>query len=109
MSHKRKPIVRNSHNWSEVRVGRILRRIGIRCKDGRQGCAVVQVDRRSVVDEMGFGWLCDDVVVYVYRRIYFCFFDILRRWGLSMPLFVLHSLRKSKLKIKKLADDVGVC
>ena len=109
MSHKRKPIVRNSHNWSEVRVGRILRRIGIRCKDGRQGCAVVQVDRRSVVDEMGFGWLCDDVVVYVYRRIYFCFFDILRRWGLSMSLFVLHSLRKSKLKIKKLADDEGVC
>ena len=109
MSHKRKPIVRNSHNWSEVRVGRILRRIVIRCKDGRQGCAVVQVDRRSVVDEMGFGWLCDDVVVYVYRRIYFCFFDILRRWGLSMSLFVLHSLRKSKLKIKKLADDVGVC
>ena len=93
MSHKRKPIVRNSHNWSEVRVGRILRRIGIRCKDGRQGCAVVQVDRRSGVDEMGFGWLCDDVVVYVYRRIYFCFFDILRRWGLSMSLFVLHSLR----------------
>jgi hypothetical protein len=105
MSHKRKLIVRNSHNWSEVRVGRILRRIGIRCKDGRQGCAVVQVDRRSVVGEMEFGWLCVDVVVYIEGYI----FDILRRWGLSMPLFVLHSLRKSKLKIKKLADDVGVC
>ena len=73
MSHKHKPIVRNSHNWSEVRVGRILRRIGIRGKDGRQGCAVVQVGRRSVVGEMEFGWSCDDVVVYVYRRIYFCF------------------------------------
>ena len=46
MSHKHKPIVRNSHNWSEIRVGRILRRIGIRCKDGRQGCAVVQVAGR---------------------------------------------------------------
>ena len=73
MSHKRKPIVRNSHNWSEVRVGRILRRIGIRCKDGGSGYAVVQVGRGSAVGEKGFGWLCDDVVVYVYRRIYFCF------------------------------------
>ena len=79
MSHKRKPIVRKSHNWSEVRMGRILRRIGIRCKDGESGCAVVQVGRRSAVGEMGFGWLCVDVVVYVYRRIYFCFFDILRK------------------------------
>ena len=25
------------------------------------------------VGEMGFGWLCVDVVVYVYRRIYFVF------------------------------------
>ena len=65
MSHKRKPIVRNSHNRSEVRVGRILRRIGIRCKDGRQGCAVVQVGRRSAGGEMEFEWLRVDVVMYI--------------------------------------------
>lgn len=72
MSHKRKPIVRNSHNWSEVRVGRILRRIGIRCKDGRQGCAVVQVGRRSAGGEMEFEWLRVNVVVYI-EGYYFCF------------------------------------
>ena len=65
MSHKHKPIVRNSHNWSEVRVGRILRRIGIQCKDGRQGCAVVQVGRRSAGGEMEFEWLRVNVVVYI--------------------------------------------
>ena len=72
MSHKRKPIVRNSHNRSEVRVGRILRRIGIRCKDGRQGCAVVQVGRRSAGGEMEFEWLRVNVVVYI-EGYYFCF------------------------------------
>ena len=72
MSHKRKPIVRNSHSWSEVRVERILRRIGIRCKDGRQGCAVVQARRRSVVGDMRFEWSCVDVVVYI-EGYYFCF------------------------------------
>ena len=34
---------------------------------------VVIAKRERAVGEMGFGWLCDDVVVYVYRRIYFCF------------------------------------
>ena len=32
-----------------------------------------QARRERAVSEMGFGWLCVDVVVYVYRRIYFCF------------------------------------
>ena len=32
-----------------------------------------QMSQMWAVGEMGFGWLCVDVVVYVYRRIYFCF------------------------------------
>ena len=32
-----------------------------------------QASQKRAVSEMGFGWLCDDVVVYVYRRIYFVF------------------------------------
>ena len=97
MSHKRKPIVRNFHNWSEVRVGRILRRTGIRCKDGRQGCAVVQVGRGSAGGEMGFGRLCVDVVVYI-EGYYFGFIEILRIRGLSMFRFDLHSLRNQNKK-----------
>ena len=49
------------------------------------------------------------VSMYVYRRIYFCFFDILRKWGLSMSRFVLHSLRNQNKNKKKLTDGVGVC
>ena len=33
-----------------------------------------QARRERAVGEMGFGWLCVDVVMYVYRRIYYCFF-----------------------------------
>ena len=36
-------------------------------------CSNRQASRKRAVSEMGFGWLCVDVVVYVYRRIYFCF------------------------------------
>ena len=36
-------------------------------------CSNRQTSRKRVVGEIGFGWLCVDVVVYVYRRIYFCF------------------------------------
>ena len=67
-----------------------------------------QARRERAVGEMGFGWLCVDVVMYVYRRIYFCLFDILRKWGLSMSRFVLHSLRnQNKNKKKFAADAVG--
>ena len=52
---------------------------------------------------------CVSMWWYMYIEGYILFFEILRIRGLSMSLFVLHSLRKSKLKIKKLADDVGVC
>ena len=81
MLYQHKSMVGNYHNWAEACVGRILRRIGMQCKDGGLGCAVVQVGRRRAVGEMGFGWLCVEVMVYVYRRIYFCFFDILRKRG----------------------------
>ena len=60
------------------------------------------------VGEMGCRWLCVGVVVYI-EGYYFGFIEILRIRGLSMSRFVFHFLRKSKLKIKKLADDVGVC
>ena len=36
-------------------------------------CSNRQARRERAVGEMEFGWLCVDVVVYVYRRIYFCF------------------------------------
>ena len=42
-------------------------------------CSNRQVSWGGAVGEMGFEWLCVNVVVYVYRRIYFCFFDILRK------------------------------
>lgn len=32
-----------------------------------------QMSQMRAVSEMGFGWLCVYVVVYVYRRIYFVF------------------------------------
>ena len=41
-------------------------------------CSNRQARRRRAVGEMGFGRLCVDVVMYVYRRIYFCF---LIYWG----------------------------
>ena len=37
---------------------------------GGSGCAVVQVGRRSAVGEMGFSWLCVDVVVYIEGYIF---------------------------------------
>ena len=36
-------------------------------------CSNSQARRERAVGDMGFGWLCVDVVVYVYRRIYFVF------------------------------------
>ena len=71
-------------------------------------CSNHQTSQIRAVVEMGFGWLCVDVVVYVYRMIYFCLFDILRKWGLSMSRFVRHSLRnQNKNKKKFAADAVG--
>ena len=52
---------------------------------------------------------CVSMWWYMYIEGYILFFEILRIRGLSMSCFVFHFLRKSKLKIKKLADDVGVC
>ena len=72
-------------------------------------CSNRQARRERAVGEMEFGWLCVDVVMYVYRRIYFCFFDILRIRGLSMFRFDLHSLRNQNKNKKKLTDGVGVC
>ena len=47
---------------------------------------------------------------YMYIDGYiFCFFNILRKWGLSMSRFILHSLRNQNKNKKKLTDDVGVC
>ena len=36
-------------------------------------CSNRQTSQMWAVGEMEFGWLCVDVVVYVYRRIYFVF------------------------------------
>ena len=36
-------------------------------------CSNRQTSQKRAAGEMGFEWLCVDVVVYVYRRIYFCF------------------------------------
>lgn len=36
-------------------------------------CSNRQARRERAVGDMEFGWLCVDVVVYVYRRIYFVF------------------------------------
>ena len=36
-------------------------------------CSNRQASQKRAVSEMGCRWLCDDVVVYVYRRIYFVF------------------------------------
>ena len=38
-------------------------------------CSKRQTSQMRAVGEMGFGWLCVDVVMYVYRRIYYCFFN----------------------------------
>ena len=46
---------------------------------------------------------------YMYIEGYIFVFDILRKWGLSMSRFVLHSLRNQNKNKKKLTDDVGVC
>ena len=76
-------------------------------QDGRQGCAVVQVGRRSAGGEMEFEWLRVNVVVYI-EGYYFGFIEILRIRGLSMCCFVLHSLRnQNKNKKKFAADAVG--
>ena len=53
--------------------------------------------KEQVVGEMGFGWLCDDVVVYI-EGYYFGFIEILRIRGLSMFRFDLHSLRNQNKK-----------
>ena len=55
-------------------------------------CSNRQTSRKRAVGKMGFGWLCVDVVVYVYRRIYFVFFEILRIRGLSMFRFACFCL-----------------
>ena len=55
-------------------------------------CSNRQARRERAVGEMEFGWLCVDVVVYVYRRIYFVFFEILRIRGLSMFRFACFCL-----------------
>ena len=38
-------------------------------------CSNRQARREWAGGEMGFGWLRVDVVGYVYRRIYYCFFN----------------------------------
>ena len=53
---------------------------------------------------------CVSMWWYMYIEGYiFVFFDILRKWGLSMSRFVLHSLRNQNKNKKKLTDGVGVC
>ena len=70
-------------------------------------CSNRQTSQMRAVGEMGFGGLRVDVVVYI-EGYYFCLFDILRKWGLSMSRFVLHSLRnQNKNKKKFAADAVG--
>ena len=64
-------------------------------------------NRVSTVGEMGVDWLCDAVVVYIEGYIFV--FYILRKWGLSMSRFVLHSLRNQNKNKKKLTDGVGGC
>ena len=44
-----------------------------------------------MVGEMGFDWLCDDVVVYI-ELLLFLFFEILRIRGLSMFCFACFCL-----------------
>ena len=39
----------------------------------------------------------------IYRRLLFLFFDILRRWGLSMPPFCPSFSQKIKIKNKKIS------
>ena len=61
-------------------------------------CSNRQTSQKRADGEMGFGWLCVDVVVYI-EGYYFGFIEILRIRGLSMFRFDLHSLRNQNKKI----------
>ena len=62
--------------------------------------------RSAIWDSVG----CVMMWWYMYIDGYiFCFFNILRKWGLSMSCFVLHSPINQNKNKKKLTDGVGVC
>ena len=60
-------------------------------------CSNRQARRERAVGDMGFGWLCVDVVVYI-EGYYWGFIEILRIRVLSMFRFVFHSLRNQNKK-----------
>ena len=59
-------------------------------------CSNHQTSQMRAVVEMGFGWSCVDVVVYI-EGYYFGFIEILRIRG-AMFRFDLHSLRNQNKK-----------
>ena len=71
-------------------------------------CSNRQARRERAVDEMGFSWLCVDVGVYIEGYIFVFWYT--EEMGVIYAPFLSFILSENqKLKIKKLADDVGVC
>ena len=67
-----------------------------------------QTSQMRAVGDMGFEWLCVDVVVYVYRRIYFVFWYT-EEIGLPDMFPLIPSALSISLFSKNRSDAAGGC